>query len=237
MHWINPIQQKHTPAQFSRPAGKSGKSCGEAAKPTEISVKESNMTNTVKGLFEEEIRDLYDAEKQLVKALPKMAKAAESEELRSGFQEHLEATKGHVNRLEQVFESIGAKPKGKTCEAMKGLVAEGQEAIDSDQESELHDVLLIGAAKRVEHYEMAAYQTVIKLAEAMGNTTAAELLRETLSEEEETDQKLDEMCDQLLEGMGTAAGDDEAEEPEEATRPMAGKQTTSSTGAKTRRAG
>ncbi len=164
-------------------------------------------------MFEEEIRDLYDAEKQLVKALPKMAKAAESEELRSGFEEHLEATKGHVARLEQVFESIGVKPKGKTCEAMKGLVAEGQEVIDSNQESELHDIQLIGAAKRVEHYEMAAYQTVIKLAEAMGNQKAAELLSETLSEEEETDQKLDAMCDELLESVGTSSTDEEEETP------------------------
>ena len=167
------------------------------------------MTNSLKGLFEEEIRDLYDAEKQLVKALPKMAKAAGSEELRTGFEEHLEATKGHVSRLEQVFESIGAKPKGKTCEAMKGLVAEGQEVIDSNQEGELHDIQLIGAAKRVEHYEMAAYQTVVKLAEAMGNETAADLLRETLSEEEETDQKLDAMCDELLEGAGTIGEEEE----------------------------
>jgi ferritin-like metal-binding protein YciE len=171
------------------------------------------MTNSVKGLFEDEIRDLYDAEKQLVKALPKMAKAAESEELRSGFEEHLEATKGHVARLEQVFESIGAKPKGKSCEAMKGLVAEGQEVIDSNQEGELHDIQLIGAAKRVEHYEMAAYQTVIKLAEAMGNQKAVELLRETLSEEEETDQKLDTMCDELLESAGASSMDEEEETP------------------------
>jgi ferritin-like metal-binding protein YciE len=167
------------------------------------------MTNSVKELFEEEIRDLYDAEKQLVKALPKMAKAAESEELRSGFEEHLEATRGHVVRLEQVFESIGTKPRGKTCEAMKGLVAEGQEVIDSAQESELHDIQLIGAAKRVEHYEMAAYQTAIKLAEAMGNLSAAELLRETLSEEEETDEKLDAMCDELLESVGASSIDEE----------------------------
>ena len=166
------------------------------------------MTNSLKGLFEEEIRDLYDAERQLVKVLPKIAKAAGSEELRTGLEEHLEATKGHVIRLEQVFESIGAKPKGKSCEAMKGLVAEGQEVIDSSQEGELHDLQLIGASRRVEHYEMAAYQTVIKLAEAMGNQTAAELLRETLSEEEEADQKLDMMCDELLEGA-VAAGEED----------------------------
>jgi ferritin-like metal-binding protein YciE len=189
------------------------------------------MTNTVKGLFEEEIRDLYDAEKQLLKALPKMAKAARSEELRSGFEEHLEATKGHVSRLELVFEAIGAKPKGKSCEAMKGLVAEGQEAIDSP-ENELRDILLIGAAKRVEHYEMAAYQTAIKLADAMANETATELLRETLFEEEETDQKLDMICDQLLGSVDASSsyGEDLQEQ-----RRSAGRQT--SAAAKSRRAG
>ena len=168
------------------------------------------MTNSLKGLFEEEIRDLYDAERQLVKVLPKIAKSAGSEELRTGLEEHLEATKGHVIRLEQVFESIGAKPKGKNCEAMRGLLAEGQEVIGSSPEGELHDLQLIGTSRRVEHYEMAAYQTVIKLAEAMGNQTAAELLRETLSEEEEADQKLDMMCDDLLEVAGTIGEEDDA---------------------------
>jgi ferritin-like metal-binding protein YciE len=163
------------------------------------------MTNTLNSLFEVEIRDLYDAEKQLVKALPKMAEAAMSKELRSGFEEHLQATKGHVSRLEEVFQSIDAKPKGKTCEAMKGLVAEGQQAVEENKEGELRDIMLIGAAKRVEHYEIAAYQTVIKLAESMGNETASELLRETLSEEEETDEKLDTLCEELLEIVASSS--------------------------------
>jgi ferritin-like metal-binding protein YciE len=167
------------------------------------------MTDTINSLFEVEIRDLYDAEKQLVKALPKMAEAAMSEELRSGFEEHLQATKGHVSRLEEVFQSIDVKPKGKTCEAMKGLVAEGQQAVEENKESELRDIMLIGAAKRVEHYEIAAYQTVIKLAESMGNETASELLRETLSEEEETDEKLDTLCEDLLEIVASSSGDKE----------------------------
>ena len=185
------------------------------------------MTDTLNGLFEEEIRDLYDAEKQLVKALPKMAEAAMSEELRSGFEEHLEATKGHVSRLEAVFQSIEVKPKGKTCEAMKGLVAEGQQAVEKHAESQLRDILLIGAAKRVEHYEIAAYQTAIKLAESLGNDTASELLRETMSEEEETDEKLDAMCDALLENVGSADGAGTEDEAKSARR----------TPAKTRRAG
>jgi ferritin-like metal-binding protein YciE len=191
------------------------------------------MTNTVKGLFEEEIRDLYDAEKQLVKALPKMAKAAQSEELRSGFEEHLEATKGHVSRLEEVFRSLDAKPRGKTCEAMKGLVTEGQQAVDENEESNLRDIMLIGAAKRVEHYEMAAYQTAIKLAEAIGNESAADLLRETFSEEEETDRKLDALCDELLEGAAAVPGSGEMEEDRE----YEGKSAPATASAKTRRAG
>jgi len=169
--------------------------------------------NSVKDLFEEEIRDLYDAEKQLVKALPKMAKASQSEDLRRAFEEHLEVTRGQVTRLEEVFRSCDAKPRGKTCEAMKGLVAEGQKAIQENEGSELRDIALIGAAKRVEHYEMAAYQTVVTLAEAMGNDVASKLLRETLSEEEETDSKLSDLCDELLEGVMTSEAEETEEKP------------------------
>jgi ferritin-like metal-binding protein YciE len=172
------------------------------------------MNGTRETLFEDEIRDIYDAEKQLVKALPKMAKAAMSGNLRQGFEEHLEVTKGHVQRLEQVFESIGAKPRGKTCEAMKGLVEEGQQAIDEGGKSDLRDIMLIVAAKRVEHYEMAAYQTLIMMAESMDNESAAELLRETLSEEEETDQKLGKLCEELLETVSSVALEDAGEESE-----------------------
>lgn len=170
------------------------------------------MNGTRESLFDDEIRDVYDAEKQLVKALPKMAKAAMSGELREGFEEHLEATKGHVQRLEQVFQTIGAKPRGKTCEAMKGLVEEGQQAIDEGEKGELRDIMLIGAAKRVEHYEMAAYQTLILLAESIDNDAAVELLRQTLSEEEETDEKLGNLCEELLEAISSAARKDPAEE-------------------------
>ena len=195
------------------------------------------MKETLNALFEEEIRDLYDAEKQLVKALPKMAKAAQSEELRQGFQEHLEQTKGQVTRLEEVFESIGAKARGKTCEAMKGLVAEGQDAMSEMDEGELRDIMLIGAAKRVEHYEMAAYQTCIRIAESLGNETAAELLRETLSEEEETDQRLDAACGELLEMVGSASEDEEGEEMEDEEEAEPAPKRATASGAKTRKAG
>ncbi|MCU1238203.1 MAG: hypothetical protein JWP63_6170 [Candidatus Solibacter sp.] len=170
------------------------------------------MIETANDLFEEELRDVYDAEKQLVKALPKMAKAAMSDELRQGFEEHLEQTKGHVQRLEQVFQSIEVKPKGKTCEAMKGLVEEGQQAIDENEKSEMRDIMMIGAAKRVEHYEMAAYQSLIMIAESTENEAAVELLRETLSEEEETDQKLSSMCEEFLGGLASAGDQESADE-------------------------
>jgi ferritin-like metal-binding protein YciE len=154
---------------------------------------------SVETLFEEEIKDLYDAEKQLVRALPKLAKAATTEDLITTFQEHLEVTKAQVGRLEKVFQLLGVKPKSKPCEAMKGLVAEGEEAIEQDGEDILRDVMLIGAAKRVEHYEMAGYQSAILLADSMGIEEAADLLRQTLTEEEEADGKLESLCEQLLE--------------------------------------
>jgi ferritin-like metal-binding protein YciE len=175
--------------------------------------------DTVRKVFEDEIKDLYDAEKQLVKALPKMAKAANSEELRSGFEEHLQQTKNHVTRLEQVFESIGVKAKSKPCEAMKGLVAEGQEAINEDATDELRDVLLIGAARRVEHYEMAAYETAVALAESLEEETAMELLNATLEEETETDDKLKSLCQEVLDslpGEGEEGAEEEEEEPAKA---------------------
>ena len=168
---------------------------------------------SVESLFEEQIKDLYDAEKQMVRALPKLAKAATNEDLTAAFQEHLEVTKTQVGRLEKVFQLIEVKPKGKTCEGMKGLVAEGEEAIEQDGEDTLRDVALIGAAKRVEHYEMAGYQSAILLADSMDNVEAADLLRQTLTEEEEADGKLESLCEQLLSSRSSDAEvDDEAED-------------------------
>lgn len=147
-------------------------------------------SDTFHDLFIDELKDIYSAESQLVKALPKMAKAAETEELRDGFLTHLEETKGHVDRLEQVFKQLGEKPGGKTCKAMQGLVAEGAEAIEENESGVVRDVQLIGAAQRVEHYEIAAYGTVVAMAKLMGHDDEADLLQETLDEEGATDKKL-----------------------------------------------
>src|ERR1700685_3296413 len=143
----------------------------------------------LKELYIDELKDLYSAENQLVKALPKMAKAATSEDLRAGFEEHLEQTKGHVQRLETIFTQLGESPKGKKCKGMEGLIEEGGEAID-EYEGDLLDAALIGAAQRVEHYEMAGYGTVIAFAKELGESEHVSLLQETLEEEKETDEKL-----------------------------------------------
>jgi ferritin-like metal-binding protein YciE len=149
-------------------------------------------------LFLEQIKDLYDAEKQLVKALPKLAKAANSEDLRQGFQEHLEQTKGHLQRLEQIFEMLGKKASGSKCEAMQGLVEEGAEVIDKIDASPLRDAALIGAAQKVEHYEIAGYGTCRTFAQIIGQSEAASLLGQTLDEEKETDQKLTEIAGSMV---------------------------------------
>ena len=144
----------------------------------------------LKELYIDELKDLYNAENQLVKALPKMAKAASSDELREGFEEHLEQTRGHVQRLEQIFEALGEDPKGKKCAGMQGLVKEGSEVMEEDFEGALMDAALIGAAQRVEHYEIAAYGTASEFAKILGESEHVSLLEETLQEEKETDEKL-----------------------------------------------
>ena len=151
--------------------------------------------NTLRQLYVEELRDIYDAEKQLIKALPKMAEAATSEELRTGFEEHLEQTKGHAERLEQIFGELGEKPSGKKCKGMQGLVSEGSEMINEDFENEVKDAGLISAAQRVEHYEIAAYGTVRTYATILGERNAVAILEKTLTEEKETDQKLTELAE------------------------------------------
>jgi ferritin-like metal-binding protein YciE len=151
--------------------------------------------NTLRQLYVEELRDIYDAEKQLVKALPKMAEASTSGELRDGFEEHLKQTKGHVERLEQIFGELGEKPAGKKCKGMQGLVNEGSEFMSEDFENEVKDAGLIAAAQRVEHYEIAAYGTVRTYATILGEQNAVALLERTLKEEKETDQKLTELAE------------------------------------------
>lgn len=179
------------------------------------------MSEGLKELYIDELKDLYSAETQLLKALPKMAKAASSDELRQGFEEHLEQTRGHVERLEKVFETLGESPKGKTCKGMQGLIQEGAEVMDEDFEGSLMDAALIGAAQRVEHYEIAAYGTVCAFAKELGESDQAMLLNETLDEEKETDEKLTELAEQINtqanEGEGNE-GDEEEDRKKDAVQ-------------------
>jgi ferritin-like metal-binding protein YciE len=173
---------------------------------------------TLEKLLEEEIKDLYDAEKQLTKALPKMAKAASDQELKDGFLEHLEQTKGHVTRLEEVFGLLGIKPKGKPCAAMKGLIEEGSETMQEDAEGPIMDLMIIAAAQKVEHYEISGYGTVRTIAEQIGNQEVADLLRETEDEEAETDKKLTEVAMRLMEEANEGGEEADMEEVEEAPK-------------------
>ena len=181
-----------------------------------------------KELYIDELRDLYNAENQLVKALPKMAKAANSDELRNGFEEHLEQTKGHVQRLEQIFKALGEKPTGKKCKGMEGLIAEGAETMGEDYEDGVMDAALIGAAQRVEHYEIAGYGTVRTMAELLGEDEAVQLLEQTLEEEKETDQKLTDLASEIsVEAKGEGSDEEEdsatSEQDEEEETPVARK--------------
>jgi ferritin-like metal-binding protein YciE len=153
---------------------------------------------TLKDLYVEELRDLYSAENQIVKALPKMAKAASSPELKAAFEQHLEQTRGQVERLERIFKALGEKPTGKTCRAMEGLVEEGEELIKEKPEASVLDAGLISAAQRVEHYEIAGYGSVRTYANTLGETEAARLLQETLDEEGQTDKKLTKLAESLI---------------------------------------
>jgi ferritin-like metal-binding protein YciE len=149
-------------------------------------------------LLVDELKDLYSAESQLVKALPKMAKAASAPELRQGFEEHLEQTKGQVERLEQIFERMEISPRGKKCKAMEGLIEEGKELLKQDAEPTVKDAALIGAAQKVEHYEIAAYGTARTHASLLGDDEAANLLQETLDEEAEADKKLTQLAESVI---------------------------------------
>src|ERR1035441_491894 len=153
--------------------------------------------NRLKHLYLEELKDLYSAENQLVKALPKMAKAASSEELRAGFEGHLDQTKEHVVRLEKIFKALGESPNGKKCKGMEGLIKEGGELIEEDPAPEELDAGLISAAQRVEHYEIAGYGCVSTYAKILGEDQAVSLLRQTLEEEKETDKKLTQLAGQI----------------------------------------
>jgi ferritin-like metal-binding protein YciE len=167
------------------------------------------MAKQIEGLQEllvDELQDLFDAEKQLVRALPKLVKAASDEELTAAFREHLEVTKGQVARLEQVFESMDMRAKSKPCHGMKGLVEESQEMMEEDFEDGVMDTALIGCARRVEHYEMAAYESARAMAQQLGMKDAAQLLQETMREEMEADKTLGTISKRLLKTSGTRGG-------------------------------
>ncbi len=153
--------------------------------------------DSLRELYVAELRDLYNAETQLVKALPKMAKASSNAELRQGFEEHLRQTSEHVSRLEQIFEMMGEKATGKKCLGMEGLVKEGAETMKEDYDEAVMDAAIIGTAQRVEHYEIAAYGTVRAFAEVLGENEHVSLIEQTLEEEKQTDEKLTQLSEQI----------------------------------------
>jgi len=173
--------------------------------------------NSLRELYIDQLRDLYDAENQLIKALPKMAEGATSEELREGIEEHLEQTRNQAQRLEQIFERLGETPKGEKCKGMEGVIKEGSETLEKEMDDDNKDAAIIAAAQRVEHYEIAGYGTVRTYANLLGETEAAELLEETLDEEKETDQKLTQLAEEI--NIEAAEGSDEEESEQGEARP------------------
>jgi len=185
--------------------------------------------NSLRELYIDQLRDLYDAENQLIKALPRMAKEASSDELRQAVEEHLEQTRGQAERLEQIFEQLREKPKGKKCKGMQGVIEEGKETLEEDMEEDTKDAAIIAAAQRVKHYEIAGYGTARTYANLLGENEAAELLEETLNEEKETDQKLTQLAEEI--NVEAAEGEEDSEEEE--SRPSRAR--SSSSGSRSRR--
>src|ERR1700737_1466520 len=172
--------------------------------------------NLLRKLYVDELRDLYSAENQLIKALPKMAKATDSEELRSAFEEHIKQTQEHASRLERIFNEMQESPKGKKCRGMEGLIEEGSEMIEEDPEPAELNAGLIAAAQRVEHYEIAGYGCVRTYASLLGEDSAVSLLEMTLAEEKETDEKLTELSEEI--NAIAAETESEEERPETSGR-------------------
>ena len=183
---------------------------------------------TLHAAFIDELRDTHDAEKQLTKALPKLAKAASNPKLRQAFESHLEETHGQVARLEQVFESLDEKVRGKHCDGIAGIIDEGKSIMEEDFDETTMDACLIASGQRAEHYEMAAYGTLVAWAQAMGHTDAAKLLQKTLDEEKAADKKLSGLAEGgINQGAADAAHSDD-EDPEPATVGAAAKKTPTS---------
>jgi len=175
---------------------------------------------TLHDAFIDELRDCYDAEKQLIKALTKLAKAATSPPLRDAFGSHLEETRGQVERVEQVFELIGEKARGKHCDGIAGIIEEGKSVMEEDFDDATMDACLIASGQRAEHYEMAAYGTLVAWARAMGHDEAADLLHETLEEEKAADEKLTSLAEGGINQEAAEAAHPEQDEEEEEMEPV-----------------
>jgi ferritin-like metal-binding protein YciE len=174
--------------------------------------------DSLETLMQEELKDIYDAEKQLTKALPKMVKKATSEELKTAFGEHLRQTERHIERLEQVFEQLEMPARGKKCEGMKNLIKEGEDMIGETKDDATRDAVMIASAQKVEHYEIASYGTLRTWANVLGQTEAASLLEETLEEEKQTDQKLTQIAESFVNEASAEEGEDEESEEQAAPR-------------------
>jgi ferritin-like metal-binding protein YciE len=170
--------------------------------------------SSLRDLYIEQLRDLYDAENQLIKALPKMADEATSEDLRSGLEEHLEVTRQQASRLEQIFNQLGEKPKGEKCKGMEGLIKEGSDVLSEDMDEDVKDAAIIAAAQRVEHYEIAGYGTVRTYANLLGEEEAVKLLEQSLEEEKEADQTLNDIAEHInMEAQGAEGEEEEEQRP------------------------
>ncbi|HEY8259345.1 MAG TPA: ferritin-like domain-containing protein [Gemmatimonadales bacterium] len=170
--------------------------------------------DSLQALFENELKDVYNAEKQLVTALPRIAKATTSPQLRDAITSHLRETEGHVTRLEQIFKSLDLPARGKKCKGMEGLIEEGKEILEEDGEGDVIDAALISAAQRVEHYEIAAYGCLITYAEMLGHGDAGRLLKQTLKEEEAADEKLTQLAEGGINQAAASVGAGSEEEEE-----------------------
>jgi ferritin-like metal-binding protein YciE len=175
---------------------------------------------TLKDVFIDEVRDTYDAERQLTKALPKMAKAATSPELKEAFTHHLEETRGQIERLEKVFEMLGERPRGKHCEGIAGIIEEGASMMEEDLDAATMDAALIGGGQRAEHYEMAAYGTLVAWARELGHMEVAEFLQETLEEEKAADETLSTLAQRGINPDAAGSDDDDEDEEEEERKPV-----------------
>jgi len=168
--------------------------------------------DNLQDLLVEELRDIYNAEQQITKALPRMAKAASNEDLKAAFEEHLEQTQGQIRRLEEIFEKLEMKARGKKCKAMEGLIEEGKEIMQEEGEEVVLDAALIAAAQKVEHYEIASYGTCRTWANILGLHDIADLLQETLDEEADTDKRLTEIAESANYEAATVGGEEDEEE-------------------------